>query len=67
MDGKYRNKQEVYIEFLNKWIVDFKRQLDSKNKNIFDDVHINDIDPIFEDKSNWLTGSLEILKLFKKH
>lgn len=30
MDGKYRNKQEVYIEFLNKWIVDFKRQLEDR-------------------------------------
>ena len=67
MDGKYLNKQDVYIEFLNKWIENLKLRLNSKSKNVFDDVHINDIDPIFEDKSNWLTGSLEILKLFKKH
>ena len=47
MDGKYLNKQDVYIEFLNKWIENLKLRLNSKSKNVFDDVHINDIDPIF--------------------
>lgn len=65
MDGKFHNKQKKHIKFLKDWLASIGVESDSKN--FFDDYHIDEIDVVFEDKSNWFNGAFELLHLFKNY
>lgn len=58
MDGLYQNKKELFIKFLENWV----NQVISQRLWIkFVDLHIDEVDPEFKNRRNWISGSLFLL------
>lgn len=55
MDGHYQNKEDEFVDFLRNWI---NQVISNKLWQKYADLHIDEVDQVFKQKQNWITGSL---------
>ena len=60
MDGHYLSKKEQYERFLSDWI---DNSIRNKSWKKYKDLHIDEIDSEFKQKSNWIDGSFFIYEI----
>lgn len=60
MDGQYLSKKEQYERFLSDWI---DNSIRNKSWKKYKDLHIEEIDSEFRQKSNWIDGSFFIYEI----
>ncbi len=60
MDGNYQNKKHKILEILKSWV---NKVIEQKSWNEFKDLHIDEIDNDFNNKSEWIPSSIFVFKL----
>lgn len=60
MDGQYLSKKEQYKKFLSDWV---DNSIRNKSWEKYQDLHIDEIDSEFKQRSNWIDGSFFIYKI----
>ena len=61
MVGNYKNKKDFYVDFINSWI---NKTIENSLWEKYCDLHIDEIDQVFENKDLWIDGSLYLKELF---
>lgn len=60
MDGQYLSKKEKYKKLLSDWV---DNSIRNKSWIKYQDLHIDEIDSEFRQKSNWIDGSFFIYEI----
>lgn len=63
MDGSYLNNEKEYEKFLTHWK---SKIIQGKLWEKFEDLHINEISTEFNNKENWIDGSIYIFNIASK-
>ena len=61
MAGNYQTKSKEYSKFIRNWI---DKAIQDKYWEKLIDLHIDNVDEVFKDSHNWISGSLFLLERF---